>query len=113
MNGIPEGEGIMYWNNDNRYEGEFKNNKMEGKGIIQWKDDYRYIGEWKNGKKDGKGILYFQNGSILSIYIDGDNIPPLIINGLLIVSKAFSHKDDDIILECSGNFMDVSILPSG
>ena len=33
LNGVPEGKGIMYWNDGDRYEGEWKNDKKEGKGI--------------------------------------------------------------------------------
>ena len=35
MNEIPEGEGIMYWNNDNRYEGVFKIMKWKGKELCK------------------------------------------------------------------------------
>ena len=33
VNGIKEGKGIIYWNNGDRYEGEWRNDRMDGKGI--------------------------------------------------------------------------------
>ena len=58
LNGIPEGKGIMYWNNGDRYEGEWKNNNKNGKGIYYWKDGDIYEGDFKNGLSEGKGIFY-------------------------------------------------------
>ena len=62
LNGIPEGKGIMYWNNGDSYEGEWKNDKKEGKGIYYWKDGDIYEGDFKNGLSEGKGIFYYNNG---------------------------------------------------
>ena len=62
VNGLPEGKGIMYYNDGDRYEGDWKNDKREGKGIFYWKDGERYEGDFKNGIKEGKGIFYFNNG---------------------------------------------------
>jgi len=66
LNGIPEGKGTMHWNNGDRYEGEWKNNKKEGRGIYylgdgEFKGD-RYEGDYKNGKAEEKGIYYYANG---------------------------------------------------
>ena len=54
----------MYWNNGDRYEGDFKNDKPEGKGIVYYKNGDRYEGDFKNGTSDGKGIYYHKNGDI-------------------------------------------------
>ena len=44
------------------YIGDKKeNNIKEGKGIYYWNDGDRYEGEWKNDKKDGLGIYYYKN----------------------------------------------------
>ena len=52
-----EGKGIFYYNNGNKYDGEYKNNKNEGKGTFYYNDDDIYDGEWKNNKINGKGIF--------------------------------------------------------
>ena len=51
----------MYYNNGNKYEGDFKNDKFEGKGIYYynnepWKDD-KYEGEWKKVKQKEKEYI--------------------------------------------------------
>lgn len=38
---------------------------------------------------------------------------PLLGSGLLIIDKASSHICDEVIESCTGNFMDISILPAG
>ena len=48
LNGVPEGKGIMYWNNGDVYEGDWKNDKRKGEGITSKKNGDRYEGEWKN-----------------------------------------------------------------
>ena len=62
LNGVPEGKGIMYWNNGDIYEGDWKNDKREGKGIMFKKNGDIYEGEWKNGLYEGKGIMYWSDG---------------------------------------------------
>ena len=63
INGLREGKGIMYHNNGDRYEGDFRNDKAEGKGIYYYsKSGDRYEGDWKNDKKEGKGIYYWKDG---------------------------------------------------
>ncbi len=37
-----EGKGIYYFNNGNRYEGDFKNDKREGKGIMYFNNGEKY-----------------------------------------------------------------------
>ena len=36
----------MHYNNGDRYEGDFKNDKFEGKGIYYWDDGRRYVGRF-------------------------------------------------------------------
>ena len=38
----------MYYNNGDRYEGDFKNDKREGKGIMYHNNGDRYEGDFKN-----------------------------------------------------------------
>jgi len=62
LNGVPEGKGIMFWKNGERYEGEWKNDNKDGKGIYYFLDGDRYEGNYKNGLREGKGIEYYSNG---------------------------------------------------
>ena len=62
VNGLPEGKGIWYDNNGDRYEGDWKNGNFEGKGIYYWNNDEIYEGDFRNDKKEGKGIMYYHNG---------------------------------------------------
>ncbi len=79
-----EGFGILLYNNNNKYEGMFKNNLAEGLGrLITTNGDYYegefqkdrisghgkyvcqseiYIGYWDNGKYNGKGELILNDG---------------------------------------------------
>ena len=50
----------MYWNDGDRYEGEWRNGKKEGKGIYYYNNGDRYEGEFKNNKRDGAGIYYYK-----------------------------------------------------
>ena len=52
----------MYYNNGDKYEGEFKNNKSHGKGIMTNSNGNKYTGEWQNGFRDGKGIVIVIQG---------------------------------------------------
>ena len=45
-----EGKGIMYYNNGDRYEGNWKNDKKEGKGIYYYNNGKKKEGIWKNGE---------------------------------------------------------------
>ena len=51
----------VYYNNGDRYEGDWRNGKKEGKGIYYYNNGDRYEGDWRNDKKDGKGIFYLPN----------------------------------------------------
>ena len=85
VNGLPNGNGIMYYHSGGKYTGEWKNGKkngkgmfisklttrkgtwvngaMEGKGTITFNDTKeRYLGDFKNGKFEGKGIYFYQDG---------------------------------------------------
>ena len=57
--GLREGKGIIYFNNGDRYEGDWKNDKKEGKGIFYFNNGDRYEGDFKNDTFEGKGIYYY------------------------------------------------------
>ncbi len=52
-NCIPDGKGILYYENGDEYYGEFTNGKREGKGKYYYSDYSIYIGDWDNDMKDG------------------------------------------------------------
>ena len=65
-NGLRDGKGTFYYNENNKYErkiyeGEWKNDRIEGKGEMTWFTGEKYIGDWKNNEKDGLGIQYYSN----------------------------------------------------
>ena len=62
--GYRKGKKILYYNDGDRYEGDFKNNIREGKGIMYYNSGDKYEGDWKNDISEGKGIMYFNNGEI-------------------------------------------------
>ena len=62
------GYGFMFWKNGNTFEGSFKNDKIHGKGIFNFIQGNKYIGEYKKGARNGKGTLYYPDGKIY----DGD-----------------------------------------
>ncbi len=66
--GERHGKGTYYWNNGDRYEGEWRDGQANGKGTYcwgngQWKGDH-YEGEFRDDKFHGKGTLYNPDGSI-------------------------------------------------
>ena len=74
VNGLREGKGEMYFNDEYLYIGDWKNNLKHGKGKIYSlynTDLIIYDGEFKNDMFDGYGISYY----ILA------NIPTLIYKG--------------------------------
>lgn len=39
------------------YEGDFKNNMPNGKGVLYFENGSMYKGEFKNGRMEGKGMM--------------------------------------------------------
>jgi hypothetical protein len=51
---------LQAWWNDNRYEGEWKDDVKHGYGVKTWANGDRYEGEWRDGTKHGTVFtLYF------------------------------------------------------
>ena len=57
--------GTMYYiSEDNgRYEGEFKEGMRDGLGIYYYKDGAKYEGNWKKHNREGKGVIILKNGN--------------------------------------------------
>ena len=52
---------IYYYNDDERYEGDWKNDNKEGKGIYYYNNGDREKGNYSNDKKVGKHVkLHFK-----------------------------------------------------
>ena len=56
--------GIFYFYDGSRYEGEFSNNKINGKGKYYFKNGNKYEGEFKDNKIKGKGKYSFKENII-------------------------------------------------
>ena len=54
---------IMTYNDDGKYEGEFRDGKRHGKGVVIYPNGDKYDGEWEAGKKSGKGVVIYPNGN--------------------------------------------------
>eukprot|EP01036_Dinobryon_divergens_P027123 gene27123-35844_t len=54
------GKGLMIFSNGDRYEGDWKDNKLAGRGVYTWAaDTSRYDGHYQEGKKIGRGVFTF------------------------------------------------------
>lgn len=47
---------------DDRYEGEFYDNKRDGQGTYYYKSGNKYVGDWIDGERTGKGTFYWTDG---------------------------------------------------
>jgi hypothetical protein len=59
-----EGLGRMYFENEDVYEGEFRNNKAHGKGKYMQANGSVYVGDFKKDKQHGMGNEVWSNGSV-------------------------------------------------
>jgi hypothetical protein len=61
-NGIPNGNGVMVYENDDRYEGNVRNGVPSGQGMFLFANNNRYEGGMSKGKPNGSGVFSFANG---------------------------------------------------
>ena len=54
----------MYYNNGDRYEGDFKNDILEGKGIYYFNDGNRMMGDYSDGEPIGLHVILTRDGNI-------------------------------------------------
>ncbi len=57
------GTGTFYYDEVERYEGEWKDNTQHGQGTYYLANGDRYEGEWKYDIQHGQGTYYFANGN--------------------------------------------------
>ena len=70
MDAIKHGYGTFYFNDGEKYVGDWKNDKYDGNGTYYFNtsndvDEEKFEGHWKNGKRNGQGTSYFRNGDRL------------------------------------------------
>ena len=54
----------MYYNDGNRYEGDWRNDKAEGKGIYYYNNGDRMMGDYYNDNRIGKHVMLTRNGEV-------------------------------------------------
>ena len=64
--GKAHGYGVFYWNNGNRYEGEWANGHLTGKGTYYWACGDKYEGDFVNGERTGKGTMTWKDGTTIT-----------------------------------------------
>ncbi len=60
-----QGNGIHYWKDGNRYEGNFVNDSAEGSGTLYFNPNtkfVKYVGDFKDWKFNGRGTYFWKNG---------------------------------------------------
>ena len=68
-NGIICGKCRIKWKSGNIFEGNLNNNKMEGNGYMIWYNkNEKYIGQWKNNIQNGFGIHIYYNDFLNNNY---------------------------------------------
>ena len=68
-NGIICGKCRIKWKSGNIFEGDLNNNKMEGNGYMIWYNkNEKYIGQWKNNIQNGFGIHIYYNDCLNNNY---------------------------------------------
>jgi hypothetical protein len=72
QNNMPNGTGIMKFNDGDQYIGSFLNGKFDGKGKYIWINGYSYDGDWVNGLKQGIGKSIDNQGNIFEGQFNND-----------------------------------------
>ena len=59
-----KGKAPYFWDNGDKYEGDYKDNKKHGFGSYFYANGEKYEGEWFDDLKNGLGKMYFINGDV-------------------------------------------------
>jgi C-terminal processing protease CtpA/Prc len=62
--GKRHGQGVYYWNNGNKYDGQWENNYRNGQGTYTWVSGAKYVGNWENDYRNGQGKMTYDYGHI-------------------------------------------------
>ena len=63
--------GVVYYKNGDKYEGELRSGKRNGKGIYTYANGAKFLGEWINGIKNGYGKYIEKDQELEGNFIDG------------------------------------------
>ena len=65
VDGVPNGNGTMFFYNGNKYEGEFIDGRCEGLGNLKLRDGTIVTGCFYNGVAQGAGVIFYADGDVL------------------------------------------------
>jgi len=60
--GEKHGHGTLIFNSGDRYEGQWKHNRMHGEGTYAFADGDKYVGQWQDNKMHGRGTYFYAGG---------------------------------------------------
>ena len=60
--GEKHGHGTLIFNSGDRYEGQWKHNRMHGEGTYAFADGDKYVGQWQDNKMHGRGTYFYASG---------------------------------------------------
>jgi len=60
--GEKHGHGTLIFNHGDRYEGQWKHNRMHGEGTYAFADGDKYVGQWQDNKMHGRGTYFYASG---------------------------------------------------
>ena len=55
---------VFTWPSGERFEGEYRDDKINGRGVYTWPSGERFEGEYRDNKRNGRGVLTNANGSV-------------------------------------------------
>ena len=73
MDGVREGNGLLKYNNGNKYKGEFMTGLFHGFGVYEYAEcvesgvkvrGRRYEGRFSKGRREGEGIFFSGTGEM-------------------------------------------------
>jgi len=67
VNGMPQGEGRMIYENENIYEGQWHEGKRNGYGVLTKRNGDHFEGQWVNDMREGQGSYYYHDKNKLFV----------------------------------------------